>query len=115
MGRVSAQSAARLRIDQYKRQFPLSAKLDKSDVGVMLYKNISHPDGTAGDIGYLPNTSEENLILEEYEVFVKQGYMAAAEEMLTVAEQQLHDIAPKLNLKYAALVMSRGLKCGKRV
>lgn len=107
--------AARLRINQYQRQFPLSLKVSRADVGIMLYKNISHPDGSVGDIGYLLNTSDENLILEEYEVFAKQGYVAAAEEMLTLAEQQLLDIAPRLNLKYAALVMKRGLKYGRRV
>ncbi|WP_201492422.1 hypothetical protein [Rubrivivax sp. A210] len=107
--------AARLRIDQYGQQFPLSSPRSKDDVGVMLYKNITHPDGSAGDLAYLLNTSDDNLILEEYEVFAKQGYVVAAEELLALAEQQLGAIAPRLNLKYAALVMSRGLKYGKRV
>jgi hypothetical protein len=105
--------SARRRIDQYRNTFPLSATLHQEDVGFMFYK-IQHQDGTVGNIGYLINSSDDNLILEEYEVFSKQGYIAAAEELLGLAEQQLAIVSPRLNLKYAALVMSRGLKYGRR-
>lgn len=107
--------AARRRIDQYRERFSLSAPLTKDDIGVMLYRNVTHQDGTSGDIGYLINTSDENLILEEYQVFQRQGYVAAAEELLSFAEQKLGEVVPRLNLKYAALVLSRGLKYGKRL
>lgn len=107
--------AARLRIDQYRKRFGLSAPLSEDEIGVMLYRNIAHQDGTTGDIGYLLTSSDENLILEEYEVFARQGYTVAAEELMSFAEQQLIEVVPRLNLKYAALVMSRGLKYGKRL
>ena len=81
----------------------------------MLYKNIKHQDGRVGDLGYLLNSSDDNLILEEYKVFSRQGYVAAAEDLMSFAEQQLASVVPRLNLKYAALVMSRGLKYGKRL
>ena len=80
----------------------------------MFYENVQHQDGTVGNIGYLINSSDDNLILEEYNVFSKQGYITAAEELLELAEQQLAIVSPRLNLKYAALVMSRGLKYGRR-
>jgi hypothetical protein len=107
--------AARHRIDQYRARFGLSTALSEQDIGVMLYRNIAHQDGTVSDIGYLLNTSDDNLILEEYEVFARQGYVTAAEELMAFAEQQLAGVVPRLNLKYAALVMSRGLKYGKRL
>ena len=107
--------ATRLRIDQYRLKFGLSAALSTIDIGIMLYRNVAHQDGTVSDIGYLLNSSDDNLILEEYEVFSRQGYVAAAEELLSFAEQQLSSLAPRLNLKYAALVMSRGLKYGRRL
>lgn len=107
--------AARLRIDQYRKRFGLSAPLSEEEVGLMLYKNIAHQDGTKGDIGYLLTSSDDNLILEEYAVFARQGYTVAAEELMTFAERQLIEVVPRLNLKYAALVMSRGLKYGKRL
>lgn len=107
--------SARLRIDQYRVRFGLTATLSAGDVGVMLYKNITHQDGTATDLGYLINTSDDNLILEEYEVFARQGYVKAAEELMSFAEQQLAAAVPRLNLKYAVLVMSRGLKYGRRL
>ena len=107
--------AARLRIDQYRKRFGLSAPLSEDEIGVMLCRGIVHQDGTAGDIGYLLTSSDENLILEEYEVFARQGYTVAAEEIVSFAEQQLIEVVPSLNLKYAALVMSRGLKYGKRL
>ena len=106
--------SARRRIDQYRKTFPLSATLHQADIGLMFYENIQHQDGTVGNIGYLINSSDDNLILEEYEVFSRQGYIAAAEELLELAEQQLVIVSPRLNLKYAALVMSRGLKYGQR-
>jgi hypothetical protein len=106
--------SARQRIDQYRNTFPLSATLHQEDVGLMFYENIQHQDGTVGNIGYLINSSDDNLILEEYAVFSRQGYIAAAEELLGFAEQQLAIVSPRLNLKYAALVMSRGLKYGRR-
>jgi len=107
--------AARRRIDQYQERFTLATPLSKNEIGVMLYKNITHQDGTSGDIGYLINTSDENLVLEEYQVFQRQGYVAAAEELMLFAEQKLTEVVPRLNLKYAALVMSRGLKYGRRL
>ena len=107
--------AARRRIDQYRARFGLSAALSKEDIGVMLYKNVAQQDGTVSDIEYLLNTSDDNLILEEYEVFSRQGYVIAAEELMSLAEKQLKLVAPRLNLKYAALVMSRGLKYGNRL
>lgn len=106
--------AARIRIDQYKKRFDLTAKLTASDVGLMLYRNVRHQDGSVCDLAYFVNSSEDNLILEEYEVFEKQGYVGAAEELMGTAEAQLATISPRLNLKYAALVMSRGLKYGRR-
>jgi hypothetical protein len=107
--------AARLRIDQYRKRFKLSAPLSEEAIGVMLVTNVMHQDGTTSDIGYLLTSSDENLILEEYEVFERQGYTVAAEELMSFAEQQLIEVVPRLNLKYAALVMSRGLKYGKRL
>lgn len=107
--------AARRRIDQYRVRFGLSASLSEEEIGVMLYKNIAHQDGTFGDIGYLLGTSDDNLILEEYQVFSRQGYVIAAEELMLFAELQLAKVAPRLNLEYAALVMSRGLRYGRRL
>lgn len=80
----------------------------------MLYKNVRHEDGTNADMGYLLTSSEENLILEEYLVFEGQGYKQAAEELLSFAENELLKTAPRFAQKYAALVMSRGLKYGVR-
>jgi hypothetical protein len=65
-------------------------------------------------MGYLLTSSHENLILEEYEVFSRQGYLAAANELMSFAEQQLAEAVPKLDVQYAALVASRGLKYGTR-
>ena len=110
--------AARRRIDQYQNKFGLESPLTNQPVGIILINNVKEPDGPekggVADIGYLLSSSEENLILEEFEVFKHQGYQVAAEEMMTYAEESLLKIAPKIELKYAALVASRGLKYGQR-
>lgn len=107
--------AARMRIDQYGQRFGLIARLSNAPVGLMVYRNVTHHDGTRSDVGYFLTSSDENLILEEHEVFERQGYAVAAEEMLSFADQQLVEVAPRLNLRYAALVFSRGLKYGQRL
>lgn len=106
--------AARLRIDQYKARFGLSAPLSTEKIGIFLYRDVLHPDGVIADLGYLLTSSDENLILEEYEVFSRQGYVSAAGELMSFAEQQLAEAVSRLDVKYAALVASRGLKYGTR-
>ena len=80
----------------------------------MYYKDVKHADGEIAGIGYILDSSDQNLILEEFEAFKHQGYIAAAEEMLGYAESSLAKIVPKLEIKYASLVAQTGLKYGTR-
>lgn len=105
---------ARRRIDEYKEKFGLASELTDRKAGLIFYQNVKHPDGEISGVGYILGSSDQNLILEEFEVFKQQGYFAAAEEMLGYAEAQLETIVPKLDIKYASLVAQRGLKYGVR-
>ena len=106
--------AARKRVNQYRDKYGLKSVLNDQKAGLMFYENVKHPDGEIAGVGYLLDTSEENLILEEFEVFKRQGYVAASEELLGYSEKRLEKIVPKLNVKYAVLVAQRGLKYGTR-
>lgn len=106
--------AARRRINQYHGKYGLTTEINDQTKGLIFYENVKHPDGEIAGVGYLLNTSDENLILEEFEVFKHQGYLAASEEMLSFSENRLNEIMPKLNVKYASLVTQRGLKYGTR-
>jgi hypothetical protein len=110
--------AARKRVDQYKSKFGLKTDLTERKAGIFLYNNVRDPDGPerggVADIGYIIGSSENNLILEEFEVFKHQGYESGSNELLEYAEEKLREIVPNLDLKYAALVASRGLKFGER-
>jgi len=106
--------AARRRIDQYNGKYGLKTKLNNNKKGMMFYQNVKHPDGEVAGVGYLLESSDENLILEEYEIFKHNGYVEAANEILGYCEMQLNIIVPRLNVKYASLVAQRGLKYGVR-
>lgn len=105
---------ARRRIKQYQEKYSLTSELSEKKAGIVFIEKIKHQDGELAGVGYILGSSDENLILEEFEVFKSQGYQKAAEEMMTHAEQRLKKIVPNLELKYAALVLSRGLKYGER-
>ena len=111
--------SARTRIKQYQKQFGLNSELNESNCGIVSFRNVLEPDGPNGidsaDIAYVIGSSEENLILEEFQVFQHQGYKKAAEEMIEFAEKSIDNLVPNFQVRYASLVMSRGLKYGKRI
>jgi hypothetical protein len=106
--------AARNRINQYKEKYGLKTALNNNKKGMFLYKNVKQQDGEITDIGYLLQSSDQNLILEEYEVFKYNGYIEAAYEILSYTENELNRLVPRINIKYASLVAQRGLKYGVR-
>jgi hypothetical protein len=106
--------AARMRIEQYKKQYGLTATLNNDKKGLFFYENITHSDGQVAGMGYLLETSKTNLILEEYAVFEYNGYATAAAEILNYVEIALKNLVPNLSGTYATLVLNRGLKYGVR-
>jgi hypothetical protein len=106
---------ARNRLESFATKYNFDLQVDKSDVGVLLVKNVLFEDGTSSDIHYSLNTSDENTILEEFYVFSQQKWDQALINVLKIAEDELNAKFPWMGKKAAALVFSRGLKYGKRI
>lgn len=105
---------ARRRIDEFQSKFGLPNKPTNESVGFFLYQNIVHADGKRDTMGYTLVSSPKNLIIEEFFVFEKQGYLEAAEHMLGIAEKELRTAMPAIELDYGHILLARGLKYAKR-
>jgi len=90
---------ARNRLESFATKYSLDLQVDKSDVGVLLVKNVLHQDGTKGDIHYSLNSSDENTILEEFHVFSAQKWDQELLKVLKIAENELKAKFPSMEKK----------------
>lgn len=109
---------ARQLIDSYGRQFPLSARVNSKSVkgwGVDAKGMLIEEDGRRiVSIQDSISSSDENLIVEEFDLFVHNGYYAAAREIFAAAKLTLAKVQPTLAIDSSRLQMFRGLRRGVR-
>lgn len=105
---------ARTKVEQYEQEFGLQSTLSQAPAGLHYFKNLVDEMGQNIDIGYLLESDEQNLILEEFHVFDRQGYVAASREILATAVDIL-DTQRNLGLTYHMVMIQRGLRRGKRI
>lgn len=109
---------ARIRIDKYSRTYTLRATLQNDPIKGWHIKADGHlieEDGRYIDrIEDWVSTSPDNLMFEEYEVFVANGYSAAAKEIFRAAWNSIASVQPALANDISHLRRFRSLKRGKR-
>lgn len=109
---------ARQLIDSYGRRFPLSARINAESVkgwSVDAKGMLIEEDGRRiVSIRDSVSSSDENLIVEEFDLFVHNGYYAAAREIFAAAKLTLVKVQPSLAIDSFRLQMFRGLRRGVR-
>jgi hypothetical protein len=110
---------ARRLIDEYKAVHALQTKLTAVPVRGLRVEAMGHlieEDGRRIEkIEDEISSSDDSLIVEEYEVFVANGYAAASKEISDDAWRRIAAVQPALASDVAHLRMFRGLKRGKRI
>jgi hypothetical protein len=109
---------ARKQIDRYKEIYGLKTPLTSDGVDGWRVDAAGHlieEDGRRIEsIVDVIKTSDENLIVEEYDVFVHNNYAAAAREIFDDAWQRIAAGQTSLAIQVARLHMFRGFRRGKR-
>ena len=110
---------ARKLIDQYHGRYGLEAQLSSQGLPGWRVKADGHlieEDGRRIEsIVDVLTSSDENLLVEEYDVFVHNNYSAAANEIFEDAWRRISESQPALAVEVAKLHMFRGFRRGKRV
>ena len=110
---------ARKLIDKYNSIYGLSTKLN--DESLLRWKmdaqrHLIEDDGRKIDkILDVTTTSNDNLIIEEYDLFVHNNYDKASIEIFEYAWSKINDSKKPLSVQMKKLHMFRGLKRGKRI
>ena len=110
---------ARKLIDKYESIYGLKTDLNKEPLLRWTMDAKGHlieDDGRRIDkILDSPTTSNDNLIIEEYDLFVHNNYNEAAMEIFEHAWSMINDSKKSLSSKVKKLHVFRGLKRGKRI
>ncbi len=110
---------ARELINKYAQRYPLKPKLTSDSMkgwAVEAKGMLIDQDGQRLEaIRDVLSTSEQNLIVEEFDLFVHNGYFDAARQIFRDAMVLLGKRQPSLAMDSARLHMFRGLKRGSRV
>ena len=107
-------SKGRQKINEYKNKYELKSEVSDDVAKLTKIENVLDEDGKQKDIKYELVSSDDNLILEEFSVFGKQGYIDAISEILGIAEKSLNVLVSDLSLKYGVLMLQRAIRYGDR-
>lgn len=108
---------ARKLIDKYGRKYRIKAKLNKEPLPGWQIQAKGHLIENGKKIDSIIDTlksSPDNLIIEEFDVFVHNNYDEAATEIIDDALNRINKVKGSLAVEIESLIMFRGFKRGKR-
>lgn len=102
-------------IDKYAGKYGLKSPLNNKKVGGFYMKKIKDKNGDIVDYAHLLDRDMKNLIPEQFNVFSKQGYIFAWNEILKEAESILIKFTKDIGYKYNLLQIQRAYKFGVKI
>ena len=81
----------------------------------MLMNNTVDDEGKPCSVAYARSTSADNLFTEEMEIFERQGYFAAAEEIFDFAFGTINGEAKDIAIVDLLMKSQRAIKFGKKI
>jgi len=106
---------AREKINEYGDKYKLKKQPNNESIGLIYMNNLIDEDGVKHDKAYIINSSPDNILTEEMEVFEKQGYALIAESIFDEAKLSIDTVSKNIALLDITLKTKRGLKLGQRV
>lgn len=105
---------AREKIKDYVSEFDKTKTFSEKKYPERIVDKLLDENNNLVKYAYLLDTSDQNLIIEEYQVFKHQGYEAYAKELISEILSSLQK-AKKIGWMYEVLSMSRAIKRGTKV
>jgi hypothetical protein len=103
---------ARDNIIAYGKKYKLKQTPSDKAIGLIYMNNIIDESGVLHDRAYIVDSSPDNLLTEEMEVFEKQGYALIAESIFDEAKSSIDSVAKNIAIVDLTLKTKRGLKYG---
>lgn len=105
---------AHLKVDDYLSKYSVKSNIDKNlKAGLFLLDHVEI-DNEKYKIGYLVEPDKDNLILEEFRAFERQGYYQVCIEIFERANEIINPQKKDIGKLNFAVMIMRGLKRGIR-
>ena len=105
---------AHAKINKYIQTYSINSKLDEKEIGLVLMNNTVDDEGRPCSVAYSQLSSANNLLTEEMEIFERQGYFAAAEEIFDYAIDTISKEANDIAIVDLLMKSQRAIKFGKK-